>query len=77
MDMWNKLFKSKSKQNQKKGSKLSDVVKNLTCKRVPKDKDNVVDNKTKLEFLVGGACRFLISLSISNFQNDLCVKPTR
>lgn len=55
--MWNKLFKSKSKQSHKKSSKLSDVVKNLTCKRVPKDRDNV-DTKTKLEFLVGGACRF-------------------
>ncbi|KAJ6646268.1 Zinc finger C2HC domain-containing protein 1A [Pseudolycoriella hygida] len=54
MDMWNKLFKSKSKQNHKKSSKLSDVVKNLTCKRVPKDRENV-DNKAKLEFLVGGA----------------------
>ncbi|XP_037025534.1 uncharacterized protein LOC119066925 isoform X3 [Bradysia coprophila] len=53
MDMWNKLFKSKSKQSHKKSSKLSDVVKNLTCKRVPKDRENV-DNKTKLEFLVGG-----------------------
>lgn len=61
MDMWNKLFKSKSKQNHKKSSKLSDVVKNLTCKRVPKDRENV-DNKTKLEFLVGDACRFFVSL---------------
>lgn len=61
--MWNKLFKSKSKQNQKKSSKLSDVVKTLTCKRVPKDRENA-NNKTKLEFLVGGACRFFSSLRI-------------
>lgn len=64
MDMWNKLFKSKSKQSHKKGNKLSDVVKNLTCKRVPKDRENV-DNKTKLEFLVGGACRFFSSSKLN------------
>lgn len=66
MDMWNKLFKSRSKQNPKKSSKLSDVVKNLTCKRVPKDKDENVDNKTKLEFLVGGACRFFFLYELTN-----------
>lgn len=69
MDMWNKLFKSKSKQNHKKSSKLSDVVKNLTCKRVPKDRENA-DNKIKLEFLVGDACRFFLSLY------KLIYKPT-